>query len=540
MEKLDDEGLPYKWHSGEDVGEAPHRIGGSATLVGRVSVPSGSEGNNGALSFKVEREDAPPLTPVAFTCALKMHLELSPKGDDVLFRAIGRRAPLGTLPSATLPSTLMDFVEGGWRLPVAAGPKTWSENAGPEYKDRLQQLAATIGHDRTPSQGCDTLCSRRSSRRSVMIAVASDIDMTDADASIPAPPPLVVPGAPAAVKRPRNRPVEVLRRWVGVLKKTIYVQLAAIYEYLSMELLRQSGMNDCQLKEIATAGKQHCPQPHQVASLVLVRGRRKLDSRMKAPCECMPAQFGRRARDDCDGGCRPDDGRSRLIEALPAWLAPIAATMVVSTLLPVTNCLDNWTMVGRGAVFEFPEGVYADPEGYEVCPYCLRGAAVPDLGVEDTSEFVALKGVLKNIRRCLRALVGVGEGVVAPAGCRAPDVCPWMVQATRTRGSTPPDARACVVEAQLDDVELLGDDRAGTAVPHHDGRGAQLVPRHRCRERALAPRLLDGWVRGAPCIGSASRAARARHGGAADRRPNPPAVVGGALEAGGRHAVLPP
>lgn len=92
LEKLDVEGLPYERHAEDDIGEAPRGIGGSATLVHRISVPSGLVETNGVLRFKVVREGVPPLIPVALTRALEMQLELSPKGDVVLFGATGRRA----------------------------------------------------------------------------------------------------------------------------------------------------------------------------------------------------------------------------------------------------------------------------------------------------------------------------------------------------------------------------------------------------------------------------------------------------------------
>lgn len=41
LEKLGAEGVPYKRHDERDVGEAPRGVGGSATLVGRISAPSG-------------------------------------------------------------------------------------------------------------------------------------------------------------------------------------------------------------------------------------------------------------------------------------------------------------------------------------------------------------------------------------------------------------------------------------------------------------------------------------------------------------------
>lgn len=74
-----------------------------------------------------------------------------------------------------------------------------------------------------------------------------------------------------------------------VLQKAIYVQLAAFCQYLSTELLRQSGMDDRQRKDIGTAEVQHQPRPH-LGSLELVHGRQTPDSKMKALRECIPQQ----------------------------------------------------------------------------------------------------------------------------------------------------------------------------------------------------------------------------------------------------------
>lgn len=79
-----------------------------------------------------------------------------------------------------------------------------------------------------------------------------------------------------------------------------------------------------------------------------------------------------------------------MVEALPALLAPAAAMLVVNTHLSVTNYLDGRAMVvvrlaagrspgsidSRGTVFEFPEGVYVDPEADDALSYCLAGEAV--------------------------------------------------------------------------------------------------------------------------------------------------------------------
>lgn len=70
--------------------DAPRGIGGSATLISHISVPSRLDKIHGII-------------------------RMSPWGDDVGFRAIGWRAPMQALPSGHLDISMMDFAEGGWR-----------------------------------------------------------------------------------------------------------------------------------------------------------------------------------------------------------------------------------------------------------------------------------------------------------------------------------------------------------------------------------------------------------------------------------------
>lgn len=65
----------------------------------------------------------------------------------------------------------------------------------------------------------------------------------------------------SSTKGMESRQAAVLRRCIRLLTKTLYVTMAAYYQYVSMELLRLRSMDDRQPKEISTTKTQHRPRP---------------------------------------------------------------------------------------------------------------------------------------------------------------------------------------------------------------------------------------------------------------------------------------
>lgn len=226
--------------------------------------------------------------------AWKMQLELPPRGDEVLFRATGRRPSLRALPSGHLAIDMMDFNRRRLaHLPGQTGRAEGPQSRNKEYMVCRDPADSAVGHVCTWTESCGDRYVNRPKRRRVTFAAGSDAYVTEAgsDQMLPVRPfapaacdgvGLVPPGAePRApvVDAGRDEPTgsglaaAVLRRWIRLLKQTIYVTMAGFHQYMSVELLRLS-MDDRQLKDISTAEtQQRPPRPPLGAAVELVRSR---------------------------------------------------------------------------------------------------------------------------------------------------------------------------------------------------------------------------------------------------------------------------
>ena len=92
-------------------------IGGKATVLGKVEMPSGMGGVNGIVKCTVvDSRGVPPLTPVSLLKQVGAVIDLNSNTMDL--KKIETTTTLRALPSGHVAPELTDFAPGGWKAPT--------------------------------------------------------------------------------------------------------------------------------------------------------------------------------------------------------------------------------------------------------------------------------------------------------------------------------------------------------------------------------------------------------------------------------------
>ena len=92
-------------------------IGGKAKVLGKVEMPSGMGGINGAVKYTVvDSPGVPPLTPVSLLRQVGAVIDLN--NNTMELKKIGATTALRILPTGHVAHKLTEFASGGWKAPT--------------------------------------------------------------------------------------------------------------------------------------------------------------------------------------------------------------------------------------------------------------------------------------------------------------------------------------------------------------------------------------------------------------------------------------
>ena len=97
-------------------------FGGKAKVLGKVEMPSGMGGVNGAVKYTgVDSPGVPPLTPASLLKQVGAVIDLN--HNTMELKKIGATTALRILPSGHVSHKLMEFASGGWNAPTSVQTK---------------------------------------------------------------------------------------------------------------------------------------------------------------------------------------------------------------------------------------------------------------------------------------------------------------------------------------------------------------------------------------------------------------------------------